>query len=369
MNCKPVLFAPIFLLLNLSAAIGCQCVGEITVPQALDKAKVVFSGTAVAEVIIKPQNSIYGLPAAEIELVMIKFKVNRWWKGEPSDEILLFTGSLRKADGITIHSTGDYRFKIGEPYLVYASEYAGQLVTNHCLRTKALATAEEDLTELGEGRIPDKLSSLTDPTSFVSAPVALAQAPPISIKPQAEAPLLIRLEKVTSQDPYAPAFEYSVVNTSDKPIQAYTIRIEDGLVGSHLSVLKSALGPGQSQVSDYGNTVSSEPVRGIRLAVDLVEFADGTIWGPDTTGSADQLSGMHAGRIAERDRLVTLLDEEGVSAVIKDVEGDEVQRVAPVGHSERWEEGFRTGARYFRLSIRDIYRRQGEGAMEVSLRQ
>ena len=72
---------------------------------------------------------------------------------------------------------------------------------------------------------------------------ALAQAPPVLIKPQPDAPMLISVVRITSNDPRAPEFEYRVLNQSNKPIRAYTIRHDDGLVGSTMSMLNIALQP------------------------------------------------------------------------------------------------------------------------------
>ena len=123
-------------------------------------------------------------------------------------------------------------------------------------------------------------------------------------------------------DPHKPSFEYTVVNNNDKPIRAYTIRRDDGLTGSNLSMLNSPLQPGQSLWEALGNTTYSEPVQAILLSVDFVEFTDGTFWGPDTTRSSQRLAGIRAGMSVERSRLLTIFNDDGIAKLISHLEAE-----------------------------------------------
>lgn len=197
----------------------------------------------------------------------------------------------------------------------------------------------------------------------------LAQAPVITIKPQPDAPIRISLGKVVSDNPSAPAFEYSLVNVSDKPIRAHALRIDDGLMGSLLEIHTFPWQSRQTHPGTYGDKTFSPPLKGIEMSVDFVEFADGTTWGPDTTNAAERVAGHYAGRAAERDRLIKLLEEGGTQAVITAIEADDVQIVSQSGRSERWEHNYRIGAKYYRLGLRRTYKNEGLAAMETSLRK
>jgi hypothetical protein len=201
------------------------------------------------------------------------------------------------------------------------------------------------------------------------AGLVLAQAPVISIIPQPDAPIRISLGKVVSDNPSAPAFEYSIVNVSDKPIRAHALRIDDGMRGSLLSILTFPLQSGQTQPGTYGDKTFSPPPKGIEMSVDFVEFVDGTTWGPDTTNAAERVAGHYAGRRAERDRLLKLLEEGGTQAVISAIEADDVQIIPQSGRSERWEDNYRLGAKYYRLGLRRTYKNEGLAAMDTSLRK
>jgi hypothetical protein len=201
------------------------------------------------------------------------------------------------------------------------------------------------------------------------AGLVLAQAPVISIIPQPDAPIRISLGKVVSDNPSAPAFEYSIVNVSHKPIRAHALRIDDGLRGSLLSILTFPLQSGQTQPGTYGDKTSSPPPKGIEMSVDFVEFVDGTTWGPDTTNAAERVAGHYAGRRAERDRLLKLLEEGGTQAVISAIEADDVQIVPQSRRSERWEENYRLGVKYYGLGVRRTYKNEGVAAMDTSLRK
>jgi hypothetical protein len=108
-------------------ALACQCLGVKSVAASLESSAAVFSGRV---------KNIYG--------TRITFVVDRSWKGKVTAEMAVYTPAQSTACG--------YEFERGEPYLVYAySEGKERLGTNTCTRTKRLAQAEDDLTELGEG--------------------------------------------------------------------------------------------------------------------------------------------------------------------------------------------------------------------------
>ena len=128
----------------------------------------------------------------------------------------------------------------------------------------------------------------------------------ITIKKQAEAPLILTAQQIVSTDVYRPGFDYLVTNTNQKSIRAYTIRIESiyGDAGarmtrsslSNLIARELVLGPGQSrQTIESGAATYPEPVKEILLSLDFVEFDDGTTWGADTFKSAETLAGERAG--------------------------------------------------------------------------
>ncbi len=84
----------------------------------------------------------------------MKFQVQKWWKGNLSNEVILVTDQTRTSDGTT--SVGDcgLGFEKGEPYLIYAYGKEKGLGTDACTRTKKLKRAKADLKQLGEGNDP-----------------------------------------------------------------------------------------------------------------------------------------------------------------------------------------------------------------------
>lgn len=197
---------------------------------------------------------------------------------------------------------------------------------------------------------------------------ASAQTVQLTVKSQPDSPLSIRDARMIFDDAHKPSFEYTVVNNNDKPIRAYTIRKDDGLTGSNLSMLNLPLQPGQSWWEAYGDTTYSEPVRAILLSVDFVEFADGTAWGPDTTRSSQQLAGIRAGMSVERNRLLTIFNDDGIAKLISDLDA-ELEINAPPGNSSEWSEGFRTGTLQYRARLRRTRKQGGTPSLESILRQ
>ena len=101
---------------------------------ALSESRAVFSGRVLE---VKDDPEAFG--------VLVKLRVERYWKGSPPSEVRLSTG----------RGGGDcgYRFEVGGSYLVYAyGSGAGGLGTNICQRTARLSEAAKDLQVLGKGR-------------------------------------------------------------------------------------------------------------------------------------------------------------------------------------------------------------------------
>lgn len=73
---------------------------------------------------------------------------------ERTGEVFLVTYSTRDANGTSMRPSCDYNLKEGESYLIYASGKQNKLRTNHCMRTRRLTKADEDLKRLGEGKEP-----------------------------------------------------------------------------------------------------------------------------------------------------------------------------------------------------------------------
>jgi len=126
----------------------------------VNRSTVVFSGKAVAEeyrpIVTPPPGWSEGG-----EILVIKFSVARWWKGSGEGEVFLHTGVARFPGGYTRIAGEDFKFKVGEEYLVYAFGENESLVTDQCARTTKLENADEDLEVLGEGRLPEKKNKVS----------------------------------------------------------------------------------------------------------------------------------------------------------------------------------------------------------------
>jgi len=116
--------------------------------------------------------------------------------------------------------------------------------------------------------------------------------------------------------------------------------------------LENIFQPSQSRSETLsGLPVTSKPVERITLIVDFVEFADGSLWGRDTHQSAERLSGHRAGKRAATQYYLKLLESRGVSSVIQayGLEGENI--LPPPGHSQKWEDGFRSGTNTVRARL------------------
>ncbi len=80
---------------------------------------------------------------------LIKFQVEQFWKGEPTEEISISTEKEMNSCAIP--------FEKDESYLIFAIIYEGDLLTGLCMSDKEISRAAEELKILGEGVKPKKL--------------------------------------------------------------------------------------------------------------------------------------------------------------------------------------------------------------------
>jgi hypothetical protein len=120
-------------------ACGCVTIGNPTLEQrvksSLGQSKIAFSGIA-NEVSRNAKN--FGFTT--------KFKVDEYWKGLSTEEIIII------GDG----SSCEYPFTVGEKYLVYAYISKDVLTTGACIGNTKLVDAAEELKILGKGEKPKK---------------------------------------------------------------------------------------------------------------------------------------------------------------------------------------------------------------------
>lgn len=134
---------------------GLECAPLPSVRVSVKQSTAVFTGEVVSEEYRDVNTDSAGQPKPAQALV-VKLKVTRWWKGDAREEVYLYTSVRKYPDGSSSVMAEDFQFRKGESYLVYAFSRDGHLVTSGCSRTRKLAEAEEDLRELGEGKLPDK---------------------------------------------------------------------------------------------------------------------------------------------------------------------------------------------------------------------
>jgi hypothetical protein len=78
----------------------------------------------------------------EYEVLVLKFQVERWWKGNPASEVILVTNLTRDPDGTEHISDGEYPFKVGERYLVHAYGSENDLGIKHLYENKKIKESQ-----------------------------------------------------------------------------------------------------------------------------------------------------------------------------------------------------------------------------------
>jgi len=97
-------------------------------------------------------SAIFSGEVVKADILKVKFKVERSWKGSVGKEIVMSTGAKKYEDGAYSISSCDYNFKLGEEYLVYAYPVdpnlhpgSPDLQAHQCTRTKLLKHAQPDI--------------------------------------------------------------------------------------------------------------------------------------------------------------------------------------------------------------------------------
>jgi hypothetical protein len=145
---KRILLLSVFLITILPASVieiyACKCAMESSklpleqqVIHSLKESKAVFTGKVTA------------IEKLTILSVKVTMKVDRVWKKDLPETVILFTGVGKGDCG--------YPFKEGESYLIYEDSSSNSLVVNICSRTKLLSKADEELKILGNGKTPTAL--------------------------------------------------------------------------------------------------------------------------------------------------------------------------------------------------------------------
>ncbi len=134
--------AIIFLLLSFETASACLCFGlekrtpkevRIQLNGELKKASLVFSGEVT-----------------QLDEFKVTFRVEKVWKGETVEEIIMSTGAIDNGEGKVIRTSCDYDFKLGEKYLVYATGSGEKMQTYQCSGTGQLKISDERIKFLQE---------------------------------------------------------------------------------------------------------------------------------------------------------------------------------------------------------------------------
>ncbi len=170
---------------------------------------------------------------------------------------------------------------------------------------------------------------------------------------------------------------FAIENINEKAIRAYAIRVFEGelkersgsLSFSNMTTNASVIQPNQTRIEEMRGHGYSEMPQSLKIAVDFVEFVDGSTWGHDVLESAQRLAGQRAGAKALLDRMRRIKEQSGVEAVIKSIEDEATKIIVPENPIEMWKEGFKTGVATIRVRIQHAYKNGGLAAAEVALQK
>jgi hypothetical protein len=164
--------------------------------------------------------------------------------------------------------------------------------------------------------------------------------------------------------------------TIDKAIRAYANRfsvpggrIDYGCIMFNVVKPGKVLQPTMSEVRTTWRAYSTDLTEPIPAAVDYVEFTDNSTWGIDSCKSAERLAGARAGGKAFVEKLLTIFQDGGPSAVLKSAQGVADELVAPLDETAIWRDGFSGGVKSVLRRIEDAVREGGLPEIEVHLKK
>jgi hypothetical protein len=199
--------------------------------------------------------------------------------------------------------------------------------------------------------------------------------PPVTTQSQPESPLTITAKPSWFDEK---TFEIYVVvkNIADKPVTAYATTSSNlSVPNSHKACfIYSFPAPGKMLRRDKTDGKSTwnradeenKPPQ-LELAVDFVEFSDGSTWGTDDCQAKEHLEGFRAGLRAARTLFRKIVAEAGSQSLIDDLIKGPVEIDAPAGRSDRWVEAFRSGVKGMRSSMLRAYQERGLPEIDIEL--
>src|SRR5688572_3275936 len=187
------------------------------------------------------------------------------------------------------------------------------------------------------------------------------QTPVIRADIQPDSPLAISAERQLDKTEQAPEVAYNVTNVTNKTITAFAVKLEVSADSksvatvslNNLEVVASNLPPNQSlnQFTTYDNFANAQ--HRVTLSVDFVQFSDGTTWGRDSAKSAERVAGQRAGIDAVTSRVSNVVRGGKPNELAGVLDSILTTEPATSGHSEAWNEGFRSA----RLSVANRFKR------------
>lgn len=177
--------------------------------------------------------------------------------------------------------------------------------------------------------------------------------PPIAatVDKQTDSPLVITIAGIDNSNENYQTLRYTLQNTAGKPVKGYVIL---GGYENSRKILTNFLPAKALQPNAFAEgelAVEREnvkPDKPVSLAVDYVEFEDGSAWGTDSGGQSEHISGGRAGADAAAGQFITLIEKNETAALADLMKKQLAEVEVPLPEaskikSEKWLRGFQQG--------------------------
>ena len=143
---RPIVYSLVLIILFSVQAVfssACSCIVPAPSKESLGQSAAVFLGKVQN---IEDTKGLFELGQSSIDPIKVTFEVSKVWKGLDYKTITVTTARSGASCG--------YSFEKGKEYLVYAYGKENDLNAGLCSRTAPVENAQQDLKDLGEGKIP-----------------------------------------------------------------------------------------------------------------------------------------------------------------------------------------------------------------------
>jgi hypothetical protein len=190
----------------------------------------------------------------------------------------------------------------------------------------------------------------------------------VEVTAQNDNPLRIMLIDIDNSALSVQKVNYTIQNIANKPVKGYVVWAKGkntGKITTNFFPTKS-FQPGAFYTEElFLERENIKPDESLSLAIDYVEFEDGSSWGEDVQGQSEHLIGARAGvevAVKELRNLINNRETVALTALLEKKLVDVDVSLPKSVQSEKWQKGFTDG---YKTIVGFLKNQRGQGHNEL----